>query len=215
MQQSSEVDSFINICQRNLLALRQALSDLGYQFARPAGPLQPADDADRAMVADAERRFGELPFLLRRWYDTFRYVDFSQAPDQLQFGSLPVSGLGYNITLVFVELERCVRFRDELRASGIAVEREREGKSLLPLGTFASNCEPKGVWLPDHSTDPVIYDDGAGPVSLSDELRAAFQSGGFPFWDRMFRKRRFVSPLGFAPKYLELRETLRRDIIDV
>lgn len=115
---------------------------------------------------------------------------------------------------MFPEIAYCIRYEGELRQSGRVIKRE-DGKNFLPLGTFAFNCEPKGVWLPDQSVDPVLYDGGRGPVSLSEELRTVFSSGGFPFWAHMFRRRAFVSPLGFSPKYPELREALRKDLVEI
>jgi hypothetical protein len=166
-------------------------------------------------MLDVQERLGDFPLLLRRWYTTFRYVDFSQDVEQLHDQSCPVSGLGYNITLVFYELRECLRLREQLEARGVRVMRGVDRRQLLPFGAYASNCEPKGVWLPDDSIDPTIYDDGGGDVSFSEELRQAFDAAGFPFWQHMFRRRRLVSPLGFAPEYDRLRDSLQHNLVPV
>lgn len=211
-QQNSgfDVDSFLDTCKHNLLTLQENLSNLGYRFLNTSGPLHFADRADCDAIAATQQRFGTIPLLIRRWYQTFRSVDFSQDPRQLRDPTSAVGGLGYNVTLVLRDINWCTSFRDELIVSGVMVEREAEHTHLLPFGTFASNCEPKGVWIPDDSVDPAIYNDGGGPVLFSDELRVAFRSGGFPFWDCMLSRRRFTSPLGFSPQYRILRELLRQ-----
>lgn len=211
---ASEVDNFLHSCSHNLRIMQSNLVGIGYYFLRPSGPFQPANDQDREVIREAERRFGQFPLLLRRWYETFRYVDFSQDSNQFEDRSLPIAGLGYNMALMFPEIEYCIQYQSELRQSGSGVSREC-GNNFLPFSTFASNCEPKGVWLPDGSVDPIIYDDGGGPVSFSQELRTIFATGGFPFWEHMFRKRRFVSPLGFSPNYPELRNALLKDLVKV
>jgi hypothetical protein len=179
---ASDVDSFIRNSMHNLQALQANLTRIGYRFVRAAGPFQFADDQDRAVIGNVEEQLGHIPLLVRRWYETFRYIDFSQDPAQFHDASALVAGLGYNLSLVFREIESCIQLRDELRRSGIVIDRGEGDNRLLPFGSSASNCEPKGVWLPDHTVDPILYDDGNGPVSFSAELRTAFRSGGFPFW---------------------------------
>ena len=178
---ASEVDDFLQRCSHNLRTLQSNLVGIGYHFLRPNGPFQLANDQDREAIGEAEKRFGQLPTLLRRWFETFRYVDFSQDSKQFDDRSVPLAGLGYNMALVFPEIGYCIQYQGELSQSGRVVRRE-DGKHFLPFGTFASNCEPKGVWLPDHLIDPILYDDGGGPVSFSQELRNVFATGGFPFW---------------------------------
>ena len=209
-----DVERFIEGCVHNVKELRANLTGIGYQFARSDGPVQFANEGNREIIADCERSLGELPFLVRRWYETFRYVDFSQDARQFQDRSASAGGLGLNVTLVVLEIEKCIEFRQTLKQSGTVVDREHR-QTFLPFGTFASNCEPKGVWLPDSATDPVIYDDGGGPVLFSQELRNAFRSGGFPFWEHMYRKPVVLSSLGFAPNYPGFREELRRNLVDL
>jgi hypothetical protein len=210
-----EPEDFLFKCHHNLAALENNLIDIGYRFARTDGPFRVAVEVDQDVVRETEVTLGALPLLVRRWYERFQYVDFSQEAEQLCDRSSPLRGLGYNLPLVFRELNSCFRLRDELSASGVKVNRPELEKRLLPFGSFATNCEPKGVWLPDDCLDPVIYDEGGGPVRLSQELRTVFQTGGFPFWDRLFRKRMFTSPLGFAPEFPELSQVLRRNLVDV
>ena len=124
------------------------------------------------------------------------------------------SGLGCNITLVFRDLRWCLNFREELRAKCKLMSRESLDRSFLPTGGIASNNEPKGIWLPSGSPDAPLYDDGAGPVFFSEEIRVALRAGGFPYWEQMFKRRRVSSHLGFCAKLPELRKVLHRDLVD-
>lgn len=201
----SEVLSFIELCRHNFGCLQRNLERLGYRFARGEEPFVVNQTHD--IARDELTSFGEVPKLIREWYRRFRYVDFSQADDQLYgSGSEAVSGLGYNNVLCFLEVSRCIQIRNQLHEEGFRVN--DGGSRFIPLGGIASNCEPKGIWLPCREIDPIIYDDGAGPVTFSQEIADAFARGGFPFWDRMFRKRIITSPIGLVPNFREIRDTL-------
>lgn len=209
---SSNFDQFIETARHNLLTLQANLSDLGYAFADPGGAVQLADQEARDAVRSLEQRVGRLPTLYRKWYESFRSVDFTQNEEQLRDSSgHRLAGLGLNCPLIFLSIDSCFRFKKELKAYGVRVEDEK-GQHLIPFGSTASNCEPKGVWVPNTEHDPVIYDDGAGPITLSREIVSAFEAGGFPFWHRMYQRRRFTSPLGVAPAYQEVLPLLLRNL---
>ncbi len=211
---STEVGDFIAKCRHNVVALHKNLTGIGYRFLRDNGPVQFATESDREALAEIDQRFGPLPIVFRRWYESFSYVDFSQDPKQLYEDGELASGLGCNITLVFRDLRWCLNFREELRAKCKLMSRESLDRSFLPTGGIASNNEPKGIWLPSGSPDAPLYDDGAGPVFFSEEIRVALRAGGFPYWEQMFKRRRVSSHLGFCAKLPELRKVLHRDLVD-
>ncbi len=211
---SFDTEQFLVRCKYNIQQLHINLINVGYRFLRSDTPYQFATERDKRLVAQCERQYGIFPDLLRRWYEIFRFVDFRQATDQYNDGSTPVGGLGLNLTLVFLELDKCVEMRESLVRNRFAIT-NAASQQFLPLGSFASNCEPKGTWLPDKIVDPQIYDEGNGPITFSEELRRAFRSGGFPFWEQMYRKPIVLSPLGFAPNYPQLLDSLLQNVVEL
>jgi hypothetical protein len=205
--------TFIETAKHNILKLADTLTSVGYEFANRKGAVQLSSESTRELLNATEAKFGELPMLLKMWYHTFACVDFSQSKDQL-YGSDcgAVAGLGLNCTLVFLDLESCIELRSDL-SEAFSDTLRMNGRTFLPLGGVASNCDPKGIWIPSNEFDPVIYNDGAGPISFASEVRTAIHSGGFPFWDRMFRRTRFASPLGFSPAFNQLRPILTQDLL--
>ena len=209
----SDVERFLQTTKNNLIELERNLIELSYRFADTDGPVQLADAFEQSLVDDLEMREGRLPALYRHWYTMFRSVDFTQAPEQRESPNAEsVAGLGLNCPLVFLDLNSCLRLREQLSRSGVRV-RDPDGNVLIPTGGSASNCMPKGVWVPDSAIDPVLYDEGAGPVTMATEVHSAFAAGGFPFWDRLFRRRRFSSPLKNTPTFRELKPILTRNLI--
>jgi hypothetical protein len=85
----------------------------------------------------------------------------------------------------------------------------------LPLGGWASNCDPKGFPLPCFGIDAVIYNDGGGDTYFVDELRSAFQWGGFPFWQWAFSKRRFQPPGVYRPNFEKLLPVLKEGLLEL
>jgi hypothetical protein len=202
------ISAFSHWCEAALRQLAINLMGLGYEFENEAGPLG-FTESD-ALVEALEERFGELPAAYRAFYQTFCFVDFRQAGHQLHSQGSEVSGLGLNCPLVFEPLYKIDGMRAELAECGVPIE--SEGRCFLPTGGSASNCEPKGVWVPSRVLDPVLFDEGAGPVSLIEEVRDAILAGGFPFWMSLLRRSRHTSPLGFSPPYAELLPRLLRGI---
>src|SRR5690242_6766201 len=101
-----------------------------------------------------------------------------------------IFGLGSHPVLIFQSLTCC---REQVQQ--MTTEREEHSRQMkeseweepsdanevsqfLPLGGWASNCEPKGFPLPCEAVDAVIYNDGGGDIYFVDELRLAFRGVG-------------------------------------
>lgn len=206
------IDQFIETARHNLLALQSNLIELGYEFANPRGAVQLADREAKQAVLVFEQRTGQLPALYRRWYESFRCVDFTQKQPQLRdVSGHRLAGLGLNCPLIFLDVSASLQLQKELEGQGLRI-RNAKGQELIPLGGSATNCAPKGVWIPNNAVDPVIYDEGAGPVTMSQEVIAALEAGGFPFWAKMHRHRRITSPIGVVPAFEELLPLLRKNL---
>lgn len=203
----ADCERFVTRSKAALSRLAQNLSALGYAFANSGGPLQFAQPADIQALERLAASHGPLPKLYEHWYRTFRCVDFSQHPSQLEQAGHLLSGIGLNCPLVFLDLLECTALRDHLGQLGLQVSTP-DGRWLMPTGTAASNCDPKGVWIPADSLDPELYDEGAGSVTMSVEITNAIEHGGFPFWQQCLRRGLTASPLGFTPDYQRVRPLL-------
>jgi len=180
------VARFIQIASDNLSALKQNLVELDYRFAQTE-PIQYTNDADCGELAKLEESVGPLPLLFRSWYRTFRRIDFSQEYEQLKTPNpSPVAGLGQNCVLVFLDIPSAHAMRAKLTEENALPK--KDSLYFFPSGEFASNCEPKGIWLPDASIDPPLYNDGNGAITLSTELAHAFAADGFPFWPPLLKR---------------------------
>lgn len=196
-----DVDSFLQRVEVALVELEAALRDLGYRFENPNGPVQFHESQVALDKLDSIRaNYGHLPVLFERLYTRFREVDFSQHPAQLlEPNSDPVAGLGLNCSLIFLRLEDSAARLKDIASQPNSGTYFREQSHFIPTGGIASNCTYKGIWVPDASMDPVLFDDGGGPITLSCELANAIRAGGFPFWKHLFTKRRFSSPIRNTP----------------
>lgn len=207
------VDAFLDAVHANLSALEANLRSLGYRFARPEGPYRVADRAAIDRVGELERRHGPIPPLVRGLYSRFESINFAQDPGQLHGPpGDPVAGLGWHCPLVYAGIDSCLR----MAAEGIAPrspEAEAAGRTFIPTGGYVSNCDPVGFWTPDATIDPVIYDEGLGPITLSRELTLVFHAGGFPFWKHMFRRGTPPSPLPVSPDYGAILPVLKRNLL--
>lgn len=202
--QKSDIPQFVDSSINKLLRLESNLRRLGYKFANLDGPIRLIAPGTSTHLDKLYERYAEIPALLSEWYDRLDYVDFRQDKSQLLYPSQDVTaGLGLNCSLVFEPLSQHTQLQTVLEANGYSCKNSK-GQDLIPIGCYASNCMPKGVWLPDSSIDPVLYDAGAGPVSMGTALDQAIQAGGFPFWRHLFSKRRITSPIPNTPRYLEI-----------
>jgi hypothetical protein len=219
----------------NLRTLHARLTDLGYEFADPAGALVEAGPEAGGEIDATERELGTLPLIARVWYRAFAAVNFRQADHQRMFpfsgdvrppAAPDVFGLGSHAVLVFQSLAdgraewREMEAADEedrrrMKEMGQEPFEEATAGRFLPLGGAASNCEPKGFELPCPGVDGVIYDDGGGGTSFVDELRAAFRWGGFPFWQWSLTKPDFFAPLEYRPNFGKLLPVLKDGLLDL
>jgi hypothetical protein len=149
-----------------------------------------------------------------------------------------IFGLGSGNVLMFQSLEAC---RSELRHMDAVEEEyfaqmtdaEREQHRLpqaeiekdeplaaarpeefLPLGGSASNCEPKGFPLPCHGVDAIIDSDGCDTYFV-DELRTAFEWGGFPFWKPLRQQPDFFLPVQYRPNFEKLLPILQEGLLEL
>lgn len=217
----------------NLRLLHQRLIELGYQFAEEPVALVDAGPAAPAKLAAIEQELGTLPLIARVWYETIASVDFRQADAQRSnqqefrpYSPGDIYGLGSHPVLVFQSLDRCRAEWLELAAENEEFARHvaETGRGqddlnpfgpFLPLGGWASNCEPKGFNLPSLGVDDVIYDDGGGPITFVEELRRAFRWGGFPFWRWSLSKSDFYSPFEYRPDFARLLPILREGLVEL
>jgi hypothetical protein len=226
----------------NLRLLRERLTQLGYQFDHPQEALVEAGPGADAVIQDFEAEFGELPLIARVWYRNLASVDFLQAPSQLinprtrirnpDPNAPPppapdVAGLGSHLVLRFWSLETARSDWHKQRAEAAADLEEGKAcggwppdypfvfRPFLCLGTAASNCEAKGFPLPCRGVDGVIYDDGAGRTYFVDELRKAFQWGGFPYWRRSLTDAEYGLPWEYRPDFARVLPILREGLRDL
>lgn len=218
-------EEVVDRAYHNLRLLRDRLIALGYRFEHPEEVLVNAGETDRAAVLDLERSMGELPLVVRTWYQRIASVNFRQHPDQLRYREdvhkdaqeLAVVGLGLHVPLVFLRVGRCLELRkkiiDDYAASG--KEQPTSLDNLFLTGGVASNCEPKGLVLPLQQLDGLLYNAGASNVCFVDELRKAFASGGFPFWSRRGQYRRGVTLIGHRPDFENVLASLAEGLLTI
>ena len=201
---------FVDRCYRNLTLLHSRLLDLGYEFEDPGRALVTASAEDVRRRDACEQELGEFPLVAHTWYSVMASVNFSQAPRQLgrwggapDFGANAILGLGSHPVLIVQDLAMA-------REQSVDYTSEEEGV-FLPLGAWASNCEPKGMELPGVGADFILFDDGGGPVTFVNEWRDAFEWGGFPFWAPFFgpTARRWSDSLGYKPDFARLLTELK------
>jgi hypothetical protein len=149
-----------------------------------------------------------------------------------------VFGLGSGNVLIFQSLEACraeLRHMDAVEAEYFRqmtdAEREQHRQmreeidtaeplpagrpeEFLPLGGSASNCEPKGFPLPCDGVDAIIDSDGCDTYFV-EELRAAFQWGGFPFWKLLLKQPDFFLPVQYRPNFERLLPILQEGLLEL
>lgn len=190
---------------RNLFLLKKRLADLGYRFANPDDAFVEASADELATLNSVELKMGVLPVVVRKWYERIGSVDFTQEQSQLfSPGNSPcveVSGLGLNAPLVFRSLSNCLLMQQEFRDEGRISENDNH---FLPLGGWASNCDPTGLQLPCESFDGILFNDGGGDVHFVEVLRTAFKWGGFPLWQLLLPGKKRAWPIRCVPHFDKL-----------
>jgi hypothetical protein len=226
----------VNRAHFNLRILHERLLNLGYEFADPDAALVKANGDSIAQLGSVEEEFGCLPLIASVWYRTIASLDFQQADEQLRYRGKEypppsisdVSGLGsHPVLLVQSPGQATQQWRQMSEFNDEVLEREREqsrslgGMSVydrfLPLGSWASNCDPKSFPTGVRAIDASIYNDGAGDTLFVDALRHAFEWGGFPFWKGSLKKRRrpFYSPLEYRPNFEKVLPILKDGLLDL
>jgi hypothetical protein len=215
----------------NLLLLRLKLVDLGYEFAETNLVLLSAGAQAASEIDSFEKEFGPMPMIACVWHETIASVNFSQAELQCRSKEFTapaapdIFGLGSQPVLVVQSLERAqvgTRRMNARRAEMLPLYKKDypdyvfdEVSQFLPLGTTASNCEPKGFTLPCLAIDGVIYNDGDGDIHFVDELRSAFRWGGFPLWQHALKKKKFSVPMTYRPNFEKLLPLLKDGLIEL
>jgi hypothetical protein len=225
-------NEIVRRAQINLRLLHRRLLDLGYEFAEPQAALKDAAEEAPSRIDAFENEFGRIPVIARSWYSTFESVNFCQADRQQasRKGGFPpsapdINGLGSHPVLFFQGLERSREQFETLKAEhGESAKEARElGHAYYPtefgshlfLGGWASNSDPKGFALPCMGIDGVIFNDGGGDTYFVDELRQAFQWGGFPFWQWGLKKPKFYAPMEYRPNFEKLLPLLKEGLLEV
>jgi hypothetical protein len=227
-------DEITRRANHNLRTLHIRLQDFGYEFAEPNAAVVDASPDAAAAIDEVERELGSLPLIARVWYQTLASVDFRQADRQRFYregirapAGPDIFGLGSHPVLIIQSLDRC---QDQLRE--MTAEHEEltsqwkengweepseytDPGRFLPLGGWASNCEPKGFPVPSYGVDAVIYNDGGGDTYFVDELRSAFRWGGFPFWKWSLDNSDFYSPMEYRPNFQKLLPILREGMLEL
>jgi len=227
-------EEVVRRAQGNLRTLHARLLDLDYEFAEPDAALVDAGADAGQRIEAVERELGALPLIARVWYGTLASVNFCQAEQQLVYRQSiqsplgpDIFGLGSHPVLNFQSLDCCWQQLQEMAAEHEEHVRElRESGwqeppdefqlgQFLPLGGWASNCNPKGFPLPAYGVDAVIYNDGGGDTYFVDELRSAFRWGGFPFWQWCLKKANFYSPCEYRPNFEKLLPLLKEGLLEL
>ncbi len=230
----SVCEEIVRRAQLNLRILHARLLELGYEFADPENSLVDAPPNAEADIETVERELGMLPLIARKWYATLASVNFCQSEKQRVFwqevhppAGPDIFGLGSHPVLIFQSLSSCRQQLQQMTIERQEHVRQMKEKVLerpyetnrvghfLPLGGCASNCEPKGFWLPCEAVDGVIYDDGDGDTYFVDELRLAFRWGGFPFWQWGLKKPDFYSPYEYRPNFEKLLPLLKEGFVEL
>jgi hypothetical protein len=227
-------EEIVRRARLNLRTLHTRLLDVGYEFADPDTALVDAGVGVASEIDQVEQELGSFPLVARVWYQTLSSVNFCQSDRQrvCRTGIRPptgpdIFGLGSHPVLIFQSLSHSREERRHMAAEHaehirqIAASRyEMPCESatpgqLFPLGGWASNCEPKGFQLPSLGIDGVIYNDGGGDRYFVDELRLAFQWGGFPFWQWCLKNRNFYSPMEYRPNFEKLLPLLKEGLLEL
>lgn len=157
----SVVDAFIDRAIANLVRICDGLVDFGYAFMFPNEVLQLRSNDSDSCIDELEATFGEIPIVIRRWYERVVSVNFAQSFEACRSPSLcppsgfqGIKGLGAGNGLYFQAIETCFSGLVEEKESVESVEPEHLSQDevywipFLGIGGQASSCEQKGFWLP-------------------------------------------------------------------
>lgn len=212
-------DEFVRRAYASLGRLRTHLLDLGYEFENVDGVLTEAAPSSASQLDQIEADQGLLSVVLRAWYERIGSVDFRQAAHQErgdgESGKNALAGLGMNTMLLVLPPSGALDLQAQLLAEEGALkagEARAVEQPFWPIGGFASNCEPRGLYLPAMGLDSAIYDDGRGDVTFADELREAFRWGGFPLWRRLIERPNSLGRAG-EPAFQRILPELRDGLL--
>ncbi len=190
-------------------AIYERLIQIGYEFAEPADAFAvTTPDEANAEIAVTEAEYGALPEIVRLWYSYVRSVNFSQSVAQCKDPEHPLRNLGWFQLALFLPLKKCrelgarqsAEYREwyaELLSGDLDAEYAQDCLSrckspdemarFLPLGSSASNNDPKGFALPCDLIDAEFYNDGE-PTYFNEELRDVIRAGCFRMLSQGYRE---------------------------
>lgn len=210
------VRMFVERAADNFERLVANLMRMGYKFHSPSPFVRLAQRPASVVQSGVDEH---LPLLLREWYSVIAHVDLRQDVEQMRDPTSDLVSLGFNCTAVFLSYDEGRRMTDEddLTPLDYDVEPPRpvRGSPFVCLGAFASNCEPIGYWAERDPFDPIVYDDGGGPVSMADHVRDVLRWGGFPLWESMVLTPERGPILRLHPDFPRLLSSLRRGLVDL
>lgn len=208
------VRMFVERATHNFERLVENLSGVGYRFcaerpfARRVGPRDRSQD--RALAP-------RMPLLMREWYCRIERVDLRQDPEQMYDDQSHLISLGYCATAVMLPFDEGRRMAEEEELTPMDYDSEpprpARDSAFVCLGAFASNCDAIGYWVESVPFDPIIFDDGAGPVTMADHIRHIFEWGGFPLWKHMILTPERAPVLEAHPDFPKLLPALRRGLV--
>lgn len=186
----------------NLAVIYRRLVELGYEFAEPndafvtTSPERAAEE-----IAVIEKHYGPLPGLARIWYSHIHSVNFAQSEIQCKDPESDLRNLGMYPMAIYLPLKRCHEWGLKIHAQYLewyqrmqsavpdgfdAIDylnrcgkTPEESARFLPLGSYASNNENKGLTLPCGLMDSEFYNDG-DVTYFNEDLRYVIMSGCFP-----------------------------------
>jgi hypothetical protein len=194
------VREFVRRAADNLVRLRDVLSGFGFQFQSPESVVVLATERATADVEAIEDKFGQLPMVLRYWWELIHSIDFTlrkQSPKQIwnDHDGFVLSRDTLYIVSPREALQLALDYQNERREHDIRIRElqqrqpeladryllSEEDQNFLPLGPCASNCDSKGFELPCAGIDGFYFDDGDGETSFGEDFRCVFTGPGIFF----------------------------------
>jgi hypothetical protein len=203
------VREFVNRAAENLMRLRDALTHFGFTFENPESVVVPATGRTRAAVDDIEERLGQLPLVLKHWWEVLHGVDFTLKQGSPKHVWRDYDGFVLDRDTLYVVSPRealalALDHQREIREHNIRMKEIQKGQAelldrylddgecepFLPLGPCASNCDPKGFELPCLGIDGFYFDDGDGETTFGEDFRRALTGPGVYFSPGLQRRER-------------------------